>query len=109
MWHFVTSNLPSLGAIFYSTVLGAITIVILGGWRKVSSRAWDRFLSDEKADKLINRLERNMIIRRHVQAGHEAKLQNCIDDHCYKLTPKAARDSLEVVLAGEAGLDLTHQ
>jgi hypothetical protein len=108
VWHFITSNLPSPGAIFYSTVLGSITIVVLAFWRRMVDRASRRFVSDESIDKLLTRLERNAIIKHHHAGRHEMALKQCAEGHCAKLSDTTKIDPLSVVLSAEAGLDLHH-
>jgi hypothetical protein len=108
IWHFITHNLPSPGAIFYSTVLGAITIVVLAFWRRMVDRASRRFVSDESIDKILTRLERNAIIKTHHSGRHEKTLKHCAEGHCSKLSPVTKGDPLSLVVAAEAGLDLHH-
>ena len=107
MWDFITSNLPGPGAIFYSSVLGAITIVVLALWRRVVDRASRRFVPDEQIDVLLTRLERNAVIRRHHGERHGKALRACQEGHCTRLSATGT-DSLAVVVAAEAGLDLHH-
>lgn len=88
MWH-VIQHLPwPSGSELFATAISFICLYPL--------RIIMQLVIPEK------RIARNIIIREHTLKNHSARLKDCVEDHCAKLTPSAGEHLAGAASASEA-------